>query len=162
MLRRLELDDMDKAAAIHRTSFDHTLPHLPGLHTPEEDRRFFRERVFSACELWGYFENRELVGIVAYREGWIDQLYVLPGSQGRGIGTALLNVARDQFAKLSLWTFQCNKSARQFYEKQGFLLIKKTDGTGNDEKEPDVMYSWSSQLQAGRPDVGGQPVERRF
>jgi putative acetyltransferase len=144
MLRQLELDDMDKAATVHRRSFDKALPHLAGLHTQAEDRRFFRERVFGTCQLWGYFENRELVGFVAFRDGWIDQLYVLPGSQGRGIGTALVNVAQDQFAKLSLWTFQCNQSARQFYEKRGFLLIRETDGTGNDEKEPDVMYSWSS------------------
>jgi len=144
MLRRLEFDDMNQAAAVHRKSFDQALPHLAGLHTQEEDFQFFRERVFSTCELWGYFENRELAGIVAFRDGWIDHLYVLPGSQGRGIGTALLNAARDHFAKLSLWTFRCNQSARQFYEKHGFLLIRETGGTGNEENEPDVMYSWSS------------------
>ena len=32
----------------------------------------------------------EMTGIIAYREDWIDQLYVLPKAQGRGCGTALL------------------------------------------------------------------------
>jgi GNAT superfamily N-acetyltransferase len=38
------------------------------------------------------FDNQQLVGIIAFREGWVDQLYVLPSSQRRGIGTALLRV----------------------------------------------------------------------
>ena len=47
MLRRLELSDMDAAARIHRTAFDQGLPTLARLHTPEEDRCFFRARVFA-------------------------------------------------------------------------------------------------------------------
>jgi GNAT superfamily N-acetyltransferase len=144
MLRQLELEDMDRAAAVHRVSFDHMLPTLAGLHTPEEDRWFFRERMFTTCELWGYFDNQELVGIIAFREGWIDQLYVLPSSQGRGVGTALLQIAKSRSLGLSLWTFQCNRNARRFYDRQGFTLIKETDGSANEEKEPDALYFWPS------------------
>ena len=144
MLRQLELEDMDRASAVLRASFDHALPTLAGLYTPEEDRWFFRERMFTTCELWGYFDNQELVGIIAFREGRIDQLYVLPSSQGRGIGTALLQIAKSQSRSLSLWTFQRNKSARRFYERQGFTLIKETDGSANEEKEPDTLYFWPS------------------
>jgi GNAT superfamily N-acetyltransferase len=133
---------MDQAAAVHRASFDHALPTLAGLHTPEEDRRFFRERLFPTCQLWGCFHNQELVGIVAFRDGWIDQLYVMPSLQGRGVGTALLRVAQRGSRCLSLWTFQRNAAARRFYEKHGFILIKVTDGAGNEEKEPDGMYTW--------------------
>ena len=43
---------MDAAARVLRRSFDHALPTLAGLHTPEEDRWFFRNRVFADCELW--------------------------------------------------------------------------------------------------------------
>jgi putative acetyltransferase len=144
MLRRLELEDMDRAAAVHRASFDHALPTLAGLHTPEEDRWFFRERVFAICQLWGHLDNQELVGIIAFREGWIDQLYVLPSLQGRGIGTALLKIAQSRFPSLSLWTFQRNAAARRFYERHGFTLVKETDGSANDEKEPDALYCWPS------------------
>ena len=144
MLRQLELDDMDRAAVVHRVSFDHALPTLAGLHTPEEDRWYFRERVFTACELWGSFDDQDLVGIIAFREGWIDQLYVLPSSQGRGIGTALLEIARNRFANFSLWTLQRNSNARRFYERHGFTLARQTDGSANAEKEPDVLYVWSS------------------
>jgi len=81
--------------------------------------------LFATCQLWGYFDNQQLIGIIAFREGWVDQLYVLPSSQRRGIGTALLAIAQGQFPSLSLWTFQRNKAARRFYEKQGFTLAKE-------------------------------------
>src|SRR6185436_20003489 len=105
-LRRLGLDDMEATARVHRSAFDNALPWLAGLHTPEEDRWFYRERVFTTCEVWGAFSAEALVGIVAFRPGWIDQLYVLPAAQRGGIGTALLRVAQDAHDSLSLWTFQ--------------------------------------------------------
>ena len=141
LLRRLELSDMDRAAIVHRAAFDDRLPWLAGLHTPAEDQWFYRERVFNACSVWGAFENDGLVGIIAFRDGWIDQLYVLPTAQGKGIGAALLHIAKSEVGELSLWTFQRNDAARRFYEKRGFVVVKETDGSDNEEREPDVLYS---------------------
>jgi GNAT superfamily N-acetyltransferase len=143
MLRRLELADMDAAARVHRIALDRALPTLAGLHTPEEDRWFFRERVFAACELWGSFNAAVLTGIIAFRPEWIDQLYVLPDAQGRGTGSALLQVAQKAYDRLQLWTFQRNAPARRFYEARGFVLTRETDGSRNEEKEPDALYLWT-------------------
>ncbi|ACP22975.1 putative acetyltransferase (plasmid) [Sinorhizobium fredii NGR234] len=132
----------DEAAGVLRVAFDDRLPSLAGLHTPEEDSWFFRNRVFQDCSVWGVFERDVLVGMIAFRPEWIDQLYVLPAHQGRGIGASLLNVARTGAAQLSLWTFQCNRGARRFYEKHGFIAVEETDGSRNEEKEPDVLYRW--------------------
>ncbi len=140
-LRRLTLDDMDHAAVILRTSFDERLPWLAGLHTPDEDRAYFRNRLFPACEMWGVAEN-DIIGIIAFRPGWIDQLYVLPQFQRRGAGNAILDVAKAASPSLQLWTFQKNASARSFYEARGFVAIEETDGSTNEEREPDVLYRW--------------------
>lgn len=142
MLRRLDLAEMAAAAVVHRVAFDRALPHLAGLHTPDEDRRFYEQRMFPTCHVWGRFDDAALVGIIAFRENWVDQLYVLPDAQRRGVGTSLLRVAQVSFARLDLWTFQCNARARRFYEARGFVLIEKTDGAGNEEKEPDALYRW--------------------
>jgi GNAT superfamily N-acetyltransferase len=143
MLRRLELPDMDAAARVHRIAFDRALPTLAGLHTPEEDRRFFRERAFPACKLWGAFDDAGMTGMIAFRNDWIDQLYVVPAAQGQGVGSSLLRLAQDCFERLQLWTFQRNVRARRFYEAHGFALVRKTDGSGNEEKEPDALYLWT-------------------
>jgi GNAT superfamily N-acetyltransferase len=141
-IRKLDLVDMDAAARVHRAAFDERLPWLAGLHTPEEDRQFYRTQVFRDCAVWGAGDGAELVGVVAFRPMWIDQLYVMPSSQGRGIGSKLLDIARAEQRSVSLWTFQRNAPARRFYEGRGFVAIQETDGAGNEEREPDILYRW--------------------
>jgi putative acetyltransferase len=126
-IRRLELEDMIAAAGVHRAAFDERLPWLAGRHTAGEDLGYFQDRV---------------VGIIAFRERWIDQLYVLPHAQKRGVGTSLLRIAQANFSELSLWTFQRNQSAHRFYEAHGFAMVGRTDGGANEEHEPDVLYRW--------------------
>ncbi|MGY4236951.1 GNAT superfamily N-acetyltransferase [Bradyrhizobium sp. USDA 4449] len=142
MLRPLVLTEMGAAAQVHRLAFDQAMPWLVGLHTPDEDRWFYRERVFPTCRVWGRFDGDELCGIMAFRDGWIEQLYVLPAAHGRGIGTELLEVAKSASERLELWSFQRNEPARRFYEARGFTLAEQTDGSRNEEKEPDARYVW--------------------
>ena len=75
--------------------------------------------------------------IIAFRHDWIDQLYVLPAAQGQGEGSSLLQVAKDRFALLQLWTFQRIADAR------GFRQVGASDGSRNEEKEPDALYLWA-------------------
>lgn len=141
-LRRLGAQDMPAAAIVHRTSFDARLPRLAGLHTPDEDHDYWSGPLFDSCEIWGAEQANALVGVIAFRQGWIDQLYILPEAQGQGIGSALLDVAKAAHPELRLWTFQCNTEAHRFYETRGFVAIEETAGSGNEEKEPDVLYRW--------------------
>lgn len=159
MLRSLSLADMDAAARVCRLSFDRALPWLAGLHTPEEDRCFFRERLFVSCSLWGAFEAGRMLGVIAFRRGWVDQLYVLPEAQGGGLGTALVEVAQRSFARLQLWTFQRNRAARLFYARRGFRLVRETDGSGNEEREPDALYRWLRKEAAQQRTLGSADPE---
>jgi hypothetical protein len=43
---------------------------------------------------------------------------------------------------LQLWTFQRNTAARRFYGRLGFVAVEQTDGSRNEEDEPDVRYRW--------------------
>jgi putative acetyltransferase len=142
VIRQLTLADAEAAAKVHRASFDERLPWLAGLHTPEEDRAFFANVVFNQCEVWGSFEGDVLIAFIAFRENWIDQFYVLPDHQGRGAGSALLARAQCRFPLLQLWTFQKNAPARRFYERRGFRVAEETDGSRNEEREPDIRYVW--------------------
>jgi putative acetyltransferase len=133
---------MAAAAAVHRASFDERLPWLAGLHTPAEDSAHFSEHICETCQVWGAINATQVVGIIAFRQGWIDQLYVLPRFQNRGFGTAPLDIAKAQQQILRLWTFQRNVGARQFYERRGFVAVEETDGSRNEEGEPDILYEW--------------------
>lgn len=100
---------------------------------------FSRSRVCRVRAL-GLVDKQNLVGIMAFREGWTDQLCVLSSAQGRGIGAAWLGVARSGLPRFGLWTFQRNTTACRFYEQHDFTLVRKTDGTANEKKEPDALY----------------------
>ncbi len=131
-----------QAAMVRRIALWHALPHLRDVHTPEEDEAYWRNHLLAEYTALGAFVDAGLVGVIAYGNGWIEQLYILPDVQGMGIGTRLLSSATDEMNDVRLWTFQQNRRARAFYEARGFSPIAETDGSDNEEGEPDMLYHW--------------------
>jgi putative acetyltransferase len=138
-IRRADAGEAEAVARLFRAVRHVHLPYLPGLHTPEEDLWFFRERVFAECEVW---VTGGPDGFIAFREGWVDHLYVGSVNQGRGLGSALLAQATRTCPRLRLWAFQRNAAAIRFYLKRGFREIERTDGSRNEEREPDTLFEW--------------------
>jgi len=141
-LRSAMAYDAPQIARILRKARQHSLPYLPDIHTPEEDLDFIREVVLNESTVIVAETEETIVGFCAYRGGWIDHLYVLPEHHGKGIGTALLDNAKNANHGLELWTFQKNRRAIGFYVKHGFFCAELTDGSGNEEKEPDARFVW--------------------
>jgi putative acetyltransferase len=144
ILRKANKADAARIALVHRAAVNTAMPWLPKLHTPTEDIAFFSEVVFGECDIW-VAEAEEIVGFCAFQKGWVDHLYILPEYHGRGLGRALLAKAMDAYDALQLWTFQKNTAARAFYAAQGFVEERETDGRDNEEKEPDILLTWSLQ-----------------
>ena len=81
----------------------------------------------------------------------LNWLFVVPEAQGRGVGTALLDLAKQRQPNgLALWVFAMNTPAQRFYEKHGFVLAGGTDGD-NEEGEPDLRYTWGAHPEAPAP-----------
>ncbi len=120
------------------------MPYLPVLHTPEEDRAWIANVVLPRQEVWVAETAGCLAGVASMDENdMLTQLYILPGYQGLGIGSALLDTAKAaRPAGFRLYAFQRNARARGFYERRGFVAVAYGDGSGNDEGEPDVLYEW--------------------
>ena len=111
-------------------------------HTHEENLQHFRDVVARENEVWLAVERGRVVGLLAFANDRIEQLFVEPGRQGRGVGSALLKKAKALApGGLALFTHQRNERARAFYERRGF----RTAGFGTSpapESEPDVEYVW--------------------
>lgn len=130
------------AADIHRRA-GATMPgYDTTLHTPDEYRAFYEERVLPGGPVWGAFEDGVLRGHIALLPGWIEHLYIDPGHHRHGIGRALVHLAQREQHELRLYTFQSNAPARALYEQCGFTAEEFTDGARNEEKMPDVRYHW--------------------
>jgi GNAT superfamily N-acetyltransferase len=130
-------------AIILRTCFWVSLPFLPELHTAAQDIAFMSGRLLPANAVWVAEVAGAVAGYIAFRDGWIEHLFIHPDRQGQGIGPALLAKALEDGTPRQLWTFQQNARARRFYEARGFRAVEFTEGEGNEERMPDVRYLWS-------------------
>jgi GNAT superfamily N-acetyltransferase len=111
------------------------MPYLPVIHTDTETKDWVREVMLCHDVVVAEADGR-VVGFVALAGPVLEHLYVDPGEQGRGIGSALFELAKglrpDGF---DLWVFQRNERARAFYERRGLRLVELTDGAGNEERD---------------------------
>jgi len=61
----------------------------------------------------------------------LHKLYVMPGTQGKGLGKALLDDVMERAIELGAKHLQLNVNrhnvARSFYEKMGFVIINEED-----------------------------------
>lgn len=130
------------------------LPYAQLAHSDEEVRWWIAQSLIPKGGVFVATVKDSVVGMMALardgQAGWIDQLYLHPDWAGLGIGTQLLMLARTELGSpIRLYTFQQNYAARRFYERHGFCPIAFSDGQGNEEKCPDVLYEWSEPTTAG-------------
>ena len=122
-----------------------------GVHHDDDVRGYFASHIVEDCELWVAEQDGALGGILVLDGEFLDQLYVDPDLTGRGIGARLLDVAkRERPNGLRLWTFATNAGAQRFYERHGFVEVRRTDGRDNEERAPDVLYEYRPAGSAGQ------------
>jgi ribosomal protein S18 acetylase RimI-like enzyme len=88
------------------------------------------EEMAKGWDLYAAEEAGEIVAMLAInpRDFYLDQLWVAPAYQGRGIGRALLAFTRQKMPD-EIW-LRCvvqNESAWRWYEREGFLLEGEED-----------------------------------
>jgi len=143
-VREYRPDDFDALTIVWRISREKSLPDFQREkgHFFYEDRDYFREHILGNNQVWVVESGQQPVAFMAINKDFIDQLYVDPGFQRRGIGKILLDFARQRSPDhLWLYTLQINASARAFYEKNGFVA-EKFGISPPPENEPDVEYHW--------------------
>lgn len=146
VLRRAADDEADAVAdvfiRVRRENAD-AIPEL--VHDESSIRAWVSAVMLGHQEVWVAERDGAVVGFMALRRpDWVENLYLLAGSTGLGVGSALLDIARRELGgKLQLWTFQSNTGARRFYERHGFVGVEMTDGD-NEEGAPDIRYALTS------------------
>lgn len=142
-LRAATTADAAVIADIDRAARDAALPSVHWAHTPEQVRGWIEAVLLPRGDVWLAERNGAALGYMALHENWVEQLYIRPSQWRQGLGSALLGRAKQRHpAGLRLWCFQVNAGARAFYEAQGFAALVHTDGAGNEEREPDMLYAW--------------------
>ena len=152
VLRHALSTDAAAVADVYLRSFDTAMPSVRRAHTDDEVRSWVRHVLLPAGGVWVADVDSCVVGMIALSAGWVEQLYVHPAWQRRGLGAALLSLGKGKEpGGLSLMTFQVNRPAQRFYERHGFVAVERTDGSANEEREPDIRYWWAGPHSASTP-----------
>lgn len=125
------------------------MPYAPAAHSDDEIRAWVaRLLVPTGGVTVAELDGRVAAAMATERAealSWITQMAVDPALVGRGVGSLLLVRAISTLAlPIRLYTFQANVGARRFYERHGFVVKQFSDGQGNEERCPDVLYELSA------------------
>lgn len=148
VLRPATAADAEALAQLYLDARRTFIPYAPLAHPDEAVRRWIANVLIPAGGVTAVTSGDAVVGLLALAdEGearWVEQLYVAPAFVGKGIGTRCVQHAQQLLAPpIRLYTFQQNEGARRFYERHGFRAIAFGDGSGNEERCPDVLYEWT-------------------
>jgi ribosomal protein S18 acetylase RimI-like enzyme len=142
-IRRATPDDAPALADVHLRTRRECMSYLPDIHSPEEVLAWIREVMPQHEEVWVAEDAGRVIGFFALSERLLYHLYVYPELHGQGAGSLLFDRVKELAPEgFQLWVFQRNTQAREFYEHRGMRVVELTDGSRNEEREPDALYEW--------------------
>jgi ribosomal protein S18 acetylase RimI-like enzyme len=140
-LREFQIEQTDELVAMWRSSFEFGVG-IADPHPISEQREYFLSNVLPNNAVVVAMRYDRIVGFTAASAEAIAQLYVHVEHHRKGIGSLLLNWAKQNSdGNLWLHTFECNVIARNFYERYGFCIEER--GFEEMWQLPDLKYSWS-------------------
>lgn len=141
-LRKASAADAPACGRILQNWLDRT-DWVPDLHDLHETEDFLRDTLIAQGHTTLAVAGGRIAGFLSRDNSFVKALYVAEGFRGVGIGAALLNRAKTETPRLTLWTFVANVAARRFYAREGFVELERTQGD-NEEKLPDILLEWRS------------------
>lgn len=108
--------DADPLTALYLPSRTLAMPWLISPHDEAATRWWMEHVVLATQRFWTAHLGDQLVLLEAAKQA-------IPGG-------------------LRLHVFTRNVRARRFYQSAGFVLVEQSDGSTNDEHEPDCTYTW--------------------
>jgi GNAT superfamily N-acetyltransferase len=141
-LRAGRTQDMAACAGILNEWIDET-DWMPRVHSHEDVVHYYQTVVAQERRVSVVVTGAQIIGMMALGDHHlVTALYVKRAYRGQGVGQLLLNSAKRDFeTDVKLWTFQKNVAAQQFYNREGFSEINRTDGD-NEEGLPDILLEW--------------------
>ncbi len=147
-LRPAGAHDVAALAAVLIDARRELMPFVPQVHDDDDVRRWVAQDLLPRGGVTVACIDDRVAGLIAVAGrdaagvAWIEQLSIAPPHAGAGLGSALLRQALARLPRpVHLFTFEANHAARAFYERHGFRIIARGDGSDNEERCPDLLYA---------------------
>ncbi|MBM7871568.1 putative acetyltransferase [Clostridium pascui] len=140
MIRELEANDINKVMEIwkHATIEAHSFikkEYWLDKYNEVKDVYIPMSKTFI------YEESNGTKGFISIlNDDFIGALFVDVSSQGKGIGSQLVEFAKKRYHTLSLAVYESNKKAVEFYKNVGFVLYEEKIDEVTNEKE--LIMGW--------------------
>jgi GNAT superfamily N-acetyltransferase len=130
IVRRCEPVELDEAYRVINDAAEAYRATIPAdrWNEPYMSREELQGEVEAGVVFWGAFDDGVLLGVMGLQEvadvALIRHAYTRTASQGRGVGTTLLECLRSQAARpMLVGTWRAAAWAIRFYERHGFSLV---------------------------------------
>ena len=111
--------DFDDVTALWLRSWRST--RVPGRITLKDLRERWPSELADGWIVHVAVSDQKILGFLAHREDRLEQLFIAPDSQGRGIGKQLLDFAKAQMPGGFRLHTAAQSWAGRFYEREGLL-----------------------------------------
>lgn len=92
--------------------------------------------ILPNSEIYVYILKEKILGFIGLNNNYIEGIFVDTNNQCNGIGSALLNKAKENRDTLTLKVYQKNINAINFYIKNGFIVV----GENIDKNTNEIEY----------------------
>ena len=100
--------------------------------------------VFVKDMAWVAEMNDRVVGFCARSDDNIGALYIAPDARNSGVGKALLDLAKMDRDWITVWAYEKNERARNFYRREGLVEISREMEVFDDGSSlMDVQHRWT-------------------
>jgi ribosomal protein S18 acetylase RimI-like enzyme len=136
-------DDLEDVVQLWYQTWHHTFPSVQHPQLYPEWKIRFQENLAVRGDIWVAEVDSYIVGfmVLIKEEQYLDQLFVDAAYQNQGIGSALLNKAKEICTQgLTLHTLRQNTQAYTFYKKHGFKEGRVSTNKVN--RQPNIEFRW--------------------
>ena len=98
------------------------------------------KEILPNSEIYVYTDKNKIKGFIGIKENYIEGIFVDNESKCKGVGTALLNKAKENRDTLKLNVYKKNNRAINFYIKNKFTISEENVDKDTGEKE--YLMKW--------------------
>lgn len=142
MIRRFEKNDINAVMQIWKR--ENIKAHSFISKEYWENNYNYVKEILPNAEIYVYILNENIVGFIGLNENYIEGIFVDTSTQRHGVGTSLLNKAKENRNDLTLSVYKKNRNAINFYKKNGFVVTSENIDSDTDEVE--YTMTWKSNL----------------